>query len=165
MKCKDFKYKIAKYLEGELNSENSIQFMDHLKKCSDCNLLFEKTKNTLAELKPSERIPEQPFYYTRLKQRMENKNEQQVSIIHQVLTKKLIQPLVYLASIIIAVYIGILIGSGTTNTNQYSETTQKDTSFVNTYAKYQYVNEIEIESIEKSFLSDNVQEKINSTQK
>ena len=96
---------------------------------------------------------------------MENQKELQESIIHQVLTKKLIQPLVYLASIIIAVYIGILIGSGTTNTNQYSETTQKDTSFVNTYAKYQYVNEIEIESVEKNFLSDNVEEKANTIQK
>ncbi|OFX19248.1 MAG: hypothetical protein A2041_06280 [Bacteroidetes bacterium GWA2_31_9b] len=165
MNCKDFKYDIAKYLDGELNSEKSIQFMDHLKKCSSCNLIFEKTRNTLAELKPRERIPEQAFYYTRLKQRMENQKELQESIIHQVLTKKLIQPLVYLASIIIAVYIGILIGSGTTNTNQYSETTQKDTSFVNTYAKYQYVNEIEIESVEKNFLSDNVEEKANTIQK
>lgn len=165
MNCKDVKYKMVEYLNGELSSDKSIQFKDHLKMCPECNLVFEKTLNTLGELKPSERIPEQPFYFTRLKQRMENKNEQQESIIHQVLTRKLIQPLVYLASIIIAVYIGILIGSGTTNTTQYSETTQKDTSFVNTYAKYQYVNEIEIESVEKSFLSDNVEEKTNSIQK
>jgi len=71
MNCKEFKNIIADYLGQNLNSDHEKQFAEHLQKCSECSLLFEKTNKTLSFLDNPERIPEQAFYFTQLKQKME----------------------------------------------------------------------------------------------
>jgi len=156
MNCKEFKNRIPDYLDQKLTIDLTNQFNEHLKNCSNCSLLFEKMNNTLLLLnKPdTNRIAEQPYYYTQLKQKMENRLQQNESFLHILVTKKVLQPILYLGSIIIAVYIGILIGSGTPNTTKYAEKTKTDTSYIEVLAQYQYFNEMELESIEKNLISE-----------
>ncbi|OFX89220.1 MAG: hypothetical protein A2W99_01490 [Bacteroidetes bacterium GWF2_33_16] len=161
MNCKEFKNIIADYLGQNLNSDHEKQFAEHLQKCSECSLLFEKTNKTLSFLDNPERIPEQAFYFTQLKQKMENRFTINESFLHTILTKKVLQPLLYLASIIIAVYIGILIGSGTPNSNKYSEISKTDTSYIELFAQYQYINEMELESIERNLVAEETIETTN----
>jgi len=153
MNCKEFKNKLCDYFDQNLDTDLKNQFNEHLKTCSECSLLFEKMSNTLSLLNNPDRIPEQPYFYTQLKQKMENRLAGNVSLIHSILTKKVLQPVLYLASLIIAVYIGILIGSGSTEKTQYAEENKKDTSYIEVLAQYQYINEMELESIEKSLVS------------
>ncbi|MGE0090417.1 MAG: zf-HC2 domain-containing protein [Bacteroidales bacterium] len=154
MNCKEFKNRIPDYLDQKLTIDLTNRFNEHLKNCSNCSLLFEKMENTLSLLNKPDRISEQPYYYTQLKQKMENKLVQNESFWHVLQTKKVLQPVLYLGSIMIAVYIGILIGSGTPNTTQYAEKTKTDTSYIEVLAQYQYFNEMELESIEKNIFSD-----------
>jgi len=154
MNCKEFKNRIPDYLDQKLTTDQTNQFNEHLKNCSGCSLLFEKIENTLSLLNKPDRIPEQPYYYTQLKQKMENRIQQNESFLQVLLGKKVLQPILYLGSIIIAVYIGILIGSGTPNTTQYAEKTKTDTSYIEVLAQYQYFNEMELESIEKNLIKE-----------
>lgn len=154
MNCKEFKNRIPDYLDQKLTIDLTNQFNEHLKNCSECSLLFEKMNNTLLLLNKPDRIAEQPYYYTQLKQKMENRLQQNESFWHVLISKKVLQPILYLGSIIIAVYIGILIGSGTPTTTQYAEKTKTDTSYIEVLAQYQYFNELELESIEKNSISE-----------
>jgi len=159
MNCKEFKNRIPDYLDQSLPSDLSNQFNEHLQNCADCSLLFNKTSKTIQHLSNPDRIPEQPYYYTQLRQKMENKYVHNETILHSLTSKKVLQPMLYLASIILAVYIGILIGSGTTTTNnQYSETTKADTSFIEVFAQYQYIDDMELESLEKNVVYEESKE-------
>jgi len=154
MNCKEFKKRIPNYLDQSLGSDLSNQFNEHLQNCADCSLLFDKMNNTLLLLNKPDRITEQPYYFTQLKQRMENKYVHNETFAHSLTSKKVLQPMLYLASIIIAVYIGILIGSGTTTNKQYSETTKADTSYIEVFAQYQYIDDMELESLEKNVVNE-----------
>ncbi|HAN17727.1 MAG: hypothetical protein A2X13_08235 [Bacteroidetes bacterium GWC2_33_15] len=163
MNCKNVKNKIPDYIEGKLPEDIYREITGHIQNCTECTALVENLNKTLSSFSKNERIPEQPYYFTRLKQRMENNTKNQESFVHVLLTKKIVQPAIYLASLVIAVYIGILIGSGTTNSTQYSESTQKaDTSYIKTYAQYQFVNDLEIESVEKNMVSGNTEPETNN---
>lgn len=154
MNCKDFKNRIPDYLDQSLRSDLSNQFNEHLQNCADCSLLFNKTSKTLQLLSNPDRIPEQPYYFTQLRQKMENKSVHNETFLHSLTSKKVLQPMLYLASIIIAVYIGILIGSGTTTNKQYSETTKADTSYIEVFAQYQYIDDMELEPLEKNVVNE-----------
>ena len=154
MNCKEFKNRIPDYLDRSLGSDLSNQFNEHLQNCADCSLLFDKMNNTLLLLNKPDRIAEQPYYFTQLKQKMENRIAKKETFLQLFISKKVLQPMLYLASIIIAVYIGILIGSGTTTNKQYSETTKADTSYIEVFAQYQYIDDMELESLEKNVVNE-----------
>jgi hypothetical protein len=105
-------------------------------------------------LKPTTEITEQPFYYTRLKQRMENRTAATESIFNHIQIRKVLQPLLYLSSLILAVYIGILIGSSSAIPNQFSELNSQDKSYIEEFADNNYLNDFKIEPIENLFLVD-----------
>lgn len=155
MNCKNANKLINRYIDGELSKSQSKELEFHLNSCSNCSKVYSKTKSSLDLLKPTSEIEEQAFYYTRLKQKMEDVNAPKESILSVFLSKKLLQPVIYLSSLILAVYIGILIGSGSSYQNSYSEVTIDEESYIESYAQYQYLNEIDIESIENIMLKDN----------
>lgn len=155
MNCKEFKKLIPRY-DGEILSEKQTkEFHAHIDSCIECSILFQKFSNTLKLLQPKVEIEEQAYYFTRLKQRMENYNVQHELAISKIFSRKLVQPVIYLSSIILAVYIGILIGSGSVNQTQYSEVKNNETNYIQSYAEYQYLNDFEIEPIENLLLDNN----------
>ena len=154
MNCKEFKKIIPDYIDDKLSEEQIEEFQNHMNSCSDCSFLYQKLNNTLDLLKPKAEITEQAFYFTRLKQKMENRNSPKESIFISLLSRRLVQPVIYLASLIIAVYIGILIGSGSATQNQYSELNNDDKDYIQTFAEYQYLNDFEIEPIENLLIDD-----------
>lgn len=153
MNCKEAEKILPQYIEKALSEEESMRLKSHLNICTQCSSLYNKLVNTLALLKPKAEIPEQAFYYTRLKQKMENRYEEKTSIINKLLIKKILQPAMYLASLIIAVYIGILIGSTSPNQNQFSDLNTEDKDYIRIFAEYQYLNDLEIETIENTLIS------------
>lgn len=155
MNCKELKNIIPNYIDNELSEKQIIEFNNHLSSCVDCSRVYTKIKDTIDLLKPKAEIDEQAFYFTRLKQKMENRNNPKESVLVNLLSRKIIQPMIYLSSLIIAVYIGILIGSGTGSSvqNQFSDLNNIENNYIKTYTEYQYLNDFEIETIE-NFLMD-----------
>ena len=153
MNCKEVEKILPQYTEKALSERESMRIKSHLNSCTHCSSLYNKLFNTLALLKPKAEIPEQAFYYTRLKQKMENKYEEKTSIINKLLIKRVLQPVMYLASLIIAVYIGILIGSTSPKQNQFSDLNTEDKDYIRIFAEYQHLNDIEIENIENTLTS------------
>ena len=155
MNCEELKNIITDYIFNKLSEKRIEDFNNHLKSCEDCNRLYNNVKNTFGLLKPKSEIDEQAFYFTKLKQKMETKNAPKESIFSGLLTRKFVQPIIYLSSIIIAVYMGILIGSniGTNELTQFTEL-KEDDNYIKTYTEYQYLNDFEIETIENLFINE-----------
>ena len=152
MNCKEVEKILPQYIEKTLSDEESMRLKSHLNTCTQCSSLYNKLFKTLFLLKPKAEIQEQAFYYTRLKQKMENRYEENTSIINKLLSKKILQPAMYLASLMIAVYIGILIGSTSPNQNQFSDLNTEDKDYIRIFAEYQYLNDLEIETIENTLI-------------
>jgi len=150
MKCKDFEKLLPDYIEQKLNPEIADKLKIHLSSCAKCEALHKKLLSAMQFLKPIREIEEQPFYYTRLKQRMQNERNTGFTIY----MKRYLQPIAYVASIVIAVYIGILIGSSSVNQKQFTDVTEAEKDYLETFMDYQYINELEIEKIETVFIEE-----------
>lgn len=153
MNCKRVKKILPQYIENTLSDKENEEIKSHINSCNECAILYNKLLETLALLKPKAEIPEQAYYFTRLKQKMENRYEYNNPIIKIILSKKILQATMYLGSIIIAVYIGILIGSSSPKQN-LSDLNTENTEYIKIFAEYQYLNNIEIETI-KNTLTNN----------
>jgi predicted anti-sigma-YlaC factor YlaD len=154
MDCKEVKQVLCDYMENNLTERPQIQIKSHLDSCDSCSKIYQKLNQSLELLKPTSEIPEQAFYFTRLKQKMENKNSGKESILFILFSRKIIQPVIYLASLVIAVYIGILIGSSSPTRNQYSELESINKDPLETFAEYNYLNDLEIETIENMIIEE-----------
>jgi len=156
MKCKKIYKNLYRYHLGELSPPLKDEIDNHLINCPECSALYTKLVQTLDHLNDRETLPGQPFYYTRLKQRMENKKEKTESVWSNGLARKILQPSIYMASLVLAVYIGILIGSGT---GSYESKLAKNEAlkedYIEAFAEYQYLNDFQIESIENILISEN----------
>ncbi|MFC2151913.1 zf-HC2 domain-containing protein [Bacteroidota bacterium] len=154
MNCKEINKLIPDYLDNILTKDQAIEFQKHLNSCSKCIKLIEQVKSSYSLLKPTKNISEPAFYYTRLKQKMENMYAPKESIFKSALSRKVFQPIIYLASLVIAVYIGILIGSNPTTADQFSENNTDNIDYLETFAEYQYLNDFETEPIENLIIED-----------
>jgi|GEM_PF-629144 len=154
MNCKEVDKKISMFIDGELSKENTNLIKSHLDECSECSKKYMYVIDTLNLLKPTKNIEEKAFYYTRLKQRMENKESQKISIFEQLFNKKLLQPALYLSSVIIAVFIGIQIGSYSSNTNIYSELNIEEQDYIKVFSENKFLNDFELESIENTLINN-----------
>ncbi|MCB2196269.1 MAG: zf-HC2 domain-containing protein [Bacteroidetes bacterium] len=154
MNCKQIHKLLPDYLDQNLSEERSILVRTHIESCKDCAMLYNKMQQSLNFLKPTSEISEQPFYFTRLKQRMENTMETKTSILSLRISKKVLQPLIYLSSLVIAVYIGILIGSNSSMPNQFTGLNSQEQKYIEEFVEYNYLNDLEIEPIETLFLID-----------
>ena len=155
MNCKELRKILPSYIEGETETEQNMLITDHIEICPECSLIYKQLSDSLALLQYKKDIDEQAFYYTRLKQKMLNKSNKE-PLLNNLLLKRILQPAVYLASLIIAVYIGILIGSGSTNDMQYTEINYDNEDYIQSYTEYQYLNDLEIENSKNILLKDTI---------
>src|SRR6056297_1156834 len=153
MKCNQIHKKFYPYHLGDLSAQEKEDMDKHLANCPDCLALYQKYAQTISYLNDKETLPEHPFYYTRLKQRMENRKMAPKSRWEHVFAKKVLQPVIYLGSLFLAVYIGILIGSGTGYQSNLANNEPLDEDYIEAFAEYQYMNDFEIESIENVLAS------------
>jgi len=152
MNCKEVDKKISMFIDGELSNENINLIKSHLDECSECSKKHIYLIDSLNLLKPTKNIEENAFYYTRLKQRMENIEFQKSSMFKRLFTNRLMQPVLYLSSVIIAVFIGIQIGSYSNNTNIYSELNVEEQDYIKVYSENKFLNDFELESLENTLI-------------
>jgi len=140
MKCKTLHTKIIFFLEGELPAAEMEQMKIHLLECSECAAFAEEMKKTLAIIS-NEKTPQlNPFFYTRVKARLENQTEQVVATRQVPVLVRILQPALFSLLLLAGVYTGIKIGQPA-NVN----------SDIPVFAENEvvpYFNEMEAESIE-----------------
>jgi predicted anti-sigma-YlaC factor YlaD len=137
------------YLEGELPENDMEAVKHHLLECHECSIIFSKMKASWESAK-EDRIPYQPFYYTRLKQRMENSAKK--SINWAKVRKMMLQPAMYFAILGMGIFIGIQLGKGAGNTTgPTAQVTEQE--WLDAYSQEQYIQSVQIDSIEQKLLN------------
>jgi anti-sigma factor RsiW len=124
MKCEKLHKKLIFFLEGDLPENEAQEIKVHLSKCAYCAAFAEEMKKTLGIIQ-LEKSPEvNPFFYTRLKARMENQAEKAAKSVGFPVWKKVLQPAFFSLLLLAGIYTGIKIGQPSntgTNQNIYSE--------------------------------------------
>jgi anti-sigma factor RsiW len=140
MKCKTLHKNLIFFLEGELSSSEMEQMKIHLSECTDCAAFAEDIKKTLGILKTEKSPAVNPFFYTRLKAKLENQEEKAKEVFWQPAMLRVLQPVVFSILLIAGIYSGIKIGQPA-QLKMYN-TTMLDQEII------PYLNEMEVESIE-----------------
>ena len=140
MKCKTLHKNLIFFLEGELPAKEMEQIKVHLIECTHCEAFAEDMKKTLGVLE-SEKSPEvNPFFYTRLKAKLENQSAAEEKYAVWPAFVRVLQPVAFSILLIIGIYSGIKIG-------QPSHDKFEIASMIN-QGEIPFLNEMETESIE-----------------
>lgn len=144
MNCQIVQKNLIFFLEGELPETEMKAFQEHLNSCSECALFAEEMKLTLSIL-DSEKNPDiNPFFYTRVKAKLENQMEAQGQVMHRPVLARVLQPLAFSVILLLGIYGGMRLGSTTTS---------KTTAELNEQQMVPYWNALDDEPIE-NFLLD-----------
>ena len=104
MDCDKISNNIFFYLDNELSEEGRIKFEAHLNECPQCKALYENVGSTYKIIGLENQLQANPFFYHKLKTKLETKEESRVINIFSAVLK----PLAIAASIAL----GIMIGNG-----------------------------------------------------
>lgn len=147
MKCREIHNAIYFFIINELSASEAAGIRVHIDNCEACRNLYEHIKVTHSVIEKEKRIETNPFFYTRLQQRI--KNEEPVYVRKPSLIKQMqLVPVVIL--IIVGLAAGILLGNNYYNSRIYaeaSERSEKLESLKNTF----FSDEPEVESLAYSF--------------
>ena len=145
MKCKTLHNKLIFFLEGELPEKEMELVKKHLSECSTCASFAEEMKQTLGILETEKSPAVNPFFYTRLKAKLENQESEQKQVFWNQGLIRILQPAIFSMLLLIGIYAGIKIGQPA-STKQYTATIMQNEEIL-------YLNEMEVELIE-SFLME-----------
>ncbi|MEN8116620.1 MAG: zf-HC2 domain-containing protein [Bacteroidota bacterium] len=139
MNCKKVHSKLIFFLDKELPAGEMKQVQEHINECAECALFYDEMKKTLDVLEVDKKVDENPFFYTRVKARLEKEEAAPEKAGRPVLARVL-QPVMFSVILLLGIYGGFKMG----------ETGSKDFSD-NTLAEYEmvpYLNEMDAEPLE-----------------
>ena len=140
MKCKTLHKNLIFFLEGELPEKEMEHIKIHLSECSTCASFAVEMQKTLGILEAERSPAVNPFFYTRLKAKLENQESEQKQVFWSPALVRVLQPAVFSFLLIIGIYAGVKIGQPA-STKQYMATIIQN-------EEIPYLNEMEVESIE-----------------
>jgi anti-sigma factor RsiW len=140
MECKTIHKELIFFLEGDLPSEKAGQIEMHLNECSACAAFAEEMKETLGILEAEKSPAVNPFFYTQLKAKLENRESAEPAFFKRVVLAQVLQPALFSILLIIGIYSGIKIGQPSP-VKVFSTTQFKQDAVP-------YFNEMKTESIE-----------------
>ncbi|WP_372647994.1 anti-sigma factor [Draconibacterium sp.] len=143
MKCNTVHNKLIFFLEKELPVSEMKQVQQHLDECSECARFAAEMKNTLQILESDKLTDENPFFYTRVKARLEKQEEKQPAARPVLL--RILQPVAFSIILLLGIYGGFKLGEA-------PKITTADTS-LSEQEMVPYWNELDAEPIE-SFLME-----------
>ncbi|MFO8235937.1 MAG: zf-HC2 domain-containing protein [Bacteroidales bacterium] len=118
MNCKTINNRLLDFIDNNLPENEMQAIRAHLDECDKCRSLYVKMQDAWQNVN-EDKIPYQPFFYTRLKAKMEDRYNK--STRFQQLQKLILQPALYFVILGFGIFIGIQIGQGVDNTE--TETT------------------------------------------
>jgi anti-sigma factor RsiW len=140
MKCKTLHSKIIFFTDGELPAAEMEQIKIHLSECADCAAFASEMRKTLAVINNEKEPQLNPFFYTRVKARLENQSEQ-VAVTRKVaVLKRILQPALFSLLLLAGVYTGVKIGQPAKVNSNYPVFAENEV--------VPYFNEMEAEAIE-----------------
>ena len=139
MKCKEVHKLIGPFLNGSMDVKKSGLFRSHLSECRSCEKLVGELSATLSILDEQKRILPDPFMHTRIWQEIENR--QKTNVLFSI--RRIVQPIMVAAILIIGIYIGIGLG------NSYVSEAEEIASVDNRTLVDEFLfNEMDYETIE-----------------
>ena len=153
MNCKEINKNLIFYIEGVLSSEKKLLVEEHLAKCEKCKQLFTEIKKTYDVINNENKVDVNPFFYTRVKAKMEDVNESSVNTIFRPSFIKILQTSVAVVLIAVAVYTGIMMGDNFINTSMASVNQQAYSEYQE-YSQEVFLDGLAIESIETTLLKE-----------
>lgn len=140
MKCSTLHKNIIFFLEGELPAKEMEQMQTHLATCPNCKAFAEDLKKTLGIITEEKSPRVNPFFYTRLKARMESESEKETVSFWQPVLVKVVQPAFFTILLLAGIYGGFKIATPV-QTNMAS-TVYADNEII------PYLNEMQSEPLE-----------------
>lgn len=140
MNCKNLHKKLIFFLEGDLSKYESEQVQLHLSDCEDCRLFLNEMKKTLGIIEIEKSPDVNPFFYTRLKARLENQESTQPYYSRQPVYSKVLQPAVFTLLLLVGIYSGFKVGQS--KSAQLANDTFSEVEMI------PYLNEMNTEPIE-----------------
>lgn len=108
-------------MEGELPGKEMDEIKFHLNECDDCKAFAADLQKTLGIIEQEKQQEINPFFYTRVKAKLQNRQEVQEPFWRPVLNKVL-QPAFFSILLILGIYSGIKMGQPAENLNsQYQD--------------------------------------------
>lgn len=143
MKCKSIHKNLLFYLEGNMMEEKRREIAEHLQHCEACRNFEHELELTLGIIDSEKNMPVNPFFYTRLKAKLENQSAPSFSQQRNFVLR-FIQPAVFSLLMLIGIYAGIKIGQPASK-KQYTEILMQN-------QEIPYLNEMGNELIETSLM-------------
>lgn len=140
MNCNTLHTRIIFFTEGSLPQNEMEEIRSHLEKCPDCAAFAEEMKKTLIILQNDKLQEVNPFFYTRVKARLENQAAEKVAVQQSPVFVRILQSAFFSLLLVAGIYTGIKIGQPEkihTNSSVYIEDEM-----------IPYLNEMETETIE-----------------
>lgn len=110
MKCNTIHKKLIFYLDGELSPKEMEDIKNHLSECKACAAFAEELKKTQAILNAEKSNELNPFFYTRLKAKMEAEESVNYTPRWQSAWVRILQPAAFSILLIAGIYFGSKIG-------------------------------------------------------
>ncbi|MDZ7741357.1 MAG: zf-HC2 domain-containing protein [Bacteroidota bacterium] len=149
MNCKFIKYNMISYLEGHLPAPEIRAFEDHLTKCNSCRQVFEEFSKTYNLLDAGQDVQPNPFFFSRLEQRIQDQKQNKAGFVPHVLINAL-RPVAVTLLILLSILSGVLIGSQFTNGALAGSSYDSEMEY---YTEYVYFNNVDDEPIEYYLLN------------
>ncbi|MCD4773268.1 MAG: zf-HC2 domain-containing protein [Bacteroidales bacterium] len=151
MNCTEINKNLIFYIEGDLSSEKEKIVKKHLEKCDKCKYLYNEMEKTLGVIQ-KENTPEiNPFFYTRVKAKMEDVQESSFRPVFRPVFMRILQTSVAVVLIAFGVFVGIQMGDNYLNNSMVSGSEQTISKYQE-YSQQLFLDGLEVESIETSLL-------------
>ena len=148
MKCNELHKKLVPYAEQNLPEAEMNAAAEHLSTCIDCNALYDEISKTWQIIDKEKEIAPDPFYFTRLEQRLSNEaSSQQKRILPAWGTA--IQNMAATLLLLLSIAGGVLLGSLYSG-NSGAPAAQDEYKY---FSEIMYLNTAENETIENYFLN------------
>lgn len=131
MKCKEIHKNLIFYIDGDLSSKKNKEIEEHLLSCAKCSKLYNEIKSTISVIENEKNIETSPFLYTRIKQRLDDINENSTKMVFVTQPKKILQPALITFIIALGIFFGVTIGNSFPIQNNNIADTQSEQYLIN----------------------------------
>jgi len=139
MKCKAVHSKLIFFLERELPEPEMQAVQEHLAVCPDCALFAEEMKMTLSILEAEKVSEVNPYFYTRVKAKLDRLSEIQFSGNRSSILVRVLQPVAFSIILLLGIYGGVKMGA---------TGAKKGSAFTAQQELVPYLNEMDVEPLE-----------------
>lgn len=151
MNCTEINKNLIFYIEKELSSEKEKIVKEHLEECDKCKHLYNEMEKTLGVIKNESKVEINPFFYTRVKAKMEDVKEFSLSPVFRFAFMRILQTSVAVVLIAFGVFVGVQMGDNYLKNSMVAGNDQTLSKYQE-YSQQLYLDGLTVESIETSLL-------------